>query len=191
MAFDRSKSFPISEDGISIESGVWVSSGPAAPVHSANKGDRFLQTNGDEFRNVSVPSPGTSWFKIVEGANGAASSFTLSYSDQNDSTLFSASTSYKVMSEFMFPGTTETGIPSKIELVAGSATASFGADFKIFDRTNSLTIAEVLNHISLIRVILNMGTLSNLPAGAAIFEIQGRKPAPGQKAEMSALRMKF
>jgi hypothetical protein len=52
---DSTKSFDVSNDGISVEkedgtTGVWIGGGDAAPIHNAEVGSMYLRTNGDWYR---------------------------------------------------------------------------------------------------------------------------------------------
>lgn len=99
--------------------------------------------------------------------------------------------SYTVLSEFEFGGSTSLGVPQTINVIAGSTHASNFAALKIFDQTNLKTIAENVEIVGVLRTITDMGTIANVPADAAIWEIQGKKIGGGTKAEVSSLRMIF
>ena len=67
MSFIRSKAFEF-DNGYIGSGGVWFTSGPDVPTHSAEFGDRFHRTtNGEHYKNTSSPSPGTIWTLIFEG----------------------------------------------------------------------------------------------------------------------------
>jgi len=82
------------------------------------------------------------------------------------------STSYIIASEFIFRGTTALGTPTKIKVICDSVS---GGDVKIYDVTNAQTICEKTGISSASPSIFDLGTLSNLPAGEAIFEVQHKK----------------
>lgn len=92
--------------------------------------------------------------------------------------LLTASNNYAVIARFKFRGTTVLGTPSNIEAIINVNGANPG-DIKIFDFTNSLDIAEKTGIANIVPQIVDLGALSNLPAGPAIFELQLRVPAVG------------
>jgi hypothetical protein len=94
---------------------------------------------------------------------------------------------------FVFPGTNKVLTPSKINaLVWGNAGAgATGADIRIVDVTNSQVIATVLGVGTSPTVITDMGVLSNIPAGEAIFVVQIRRLGPSGQARVSSLTLEY
>lgn len=69
---DSTKSFEVSNDGISIEKadgtdGVWFGGGDAVPTHSAVIGSMYLRTNGDWYKQEG---PGATDWVIFSGDPG-------------------------------------------------------------------------------------------------------------------------
>lgn len=122
------------------------------------------------------------------GSNGTGVDTILDFSGHSMSYLETGSTVYIILTEFIFQGTDVLGTLSEIFLLIGSDDAVDGASFKIYDKTNALSIAEV-SVISLERIITNVGILSNIPTGPVIWEIQCKRNASGAKAQLSAMRM--
>lgn len=79
---------------------------------------------------------------------------------------------YLAVGAFVFHGTATLGVPTAITLVAGMAQAAMSGSFRVQDLTNALTIAEITGNTDLYPSIIDMGTLSNLSAGQAIWEFQ-------------------
>lgn len=75
------------------------------------------------------------------------------------------------LSRFCFPGSTKRGTPSTIKIIAYTDAGKF-FDMRIQDVTNANTICEVTNQTNTAPAIIDMGTISNIPAGEAIFELQ-------------------
>jgi len=133
----------------------------------------YIRTDTDE---IYGPKAGGSWGSPTSligptgsaGADGAdgLSLLELTFHDVTNST------SYIVASEFIFRGTTVLGTPTTIKAICDSTTSG---DIKIYDVTNAQTICEKLGVSSATPAIFDLGTLSNLPTGEAIFEIQHRK----------------
>lgn len=80
------------------------------------------------------------------------------------------STSYSTHGKIIFPGTTKMGTPTGIFVNAYSNASSY--DIRIRDVTNGNTIAELTGQTNTSYAMKDLGTLSNLPAGRAVFEVQ-------------------
>ncbi len=186
MSFDRGIAYELGDNGLLFENGAHFSSGTATPTHSGLKGDRFFKT--DDASIWRLEADGTNWMKdVIKGSNEIIFAFS-----GNSSPFVSTSlTSYQIISEFIFPGSTLVSTPTSIFLLSGSNNASAGVSFKIFDRTNSLTIAEKTGIQSATRVENTLGTISNVPTGSSVFEIQAKRDDAGATAELSAIRMEF
>ena len=86
---------------------------------------------------------------------------------------------YKVMNQLIFPGTDAAGTPTSISANVFTkddiAPPTIG-DFRIYDVTNALAIAEVIGIQNTSKQnIEDLGTLSNLDAAEALWELQGRR----------------
>ena len=176
MSFDRTSPYFIDDDGLLILNGIWITSGTGAPSHLGNFGDRYFRTDGSVFRNISSPS-GTTW-QLVNQAGGTGFQIEdYSFHDNNQADISTGSVTYKKMLSMIFRGTTLLGVPSKLQagiFVSGGGTPSM--DIKVFDVTNLMTIAEKTNVTNTVETITDLGTLSNLPTGLALFEVQLRAP---------------
>ncbi len=88
-------------------------------------------------------------------------------------------TNYEVQGRFMYPGSIDVGAPIAFDAVGA---AESGKDFqvRIFDLTNATVIAEsaVLTNTS--PEVVSFGTISNIPAAEAVFEIQCQSPGGGK-----------
>ena len=88
--------------------------------------------------------------------------------------LSTQSTSYVTFYHFIFPGTTKMGTPSAIKVLL-SKVGNPTVDVRIHDITNSNTICSVSEQSPSTYPnidIKDMGTLSNLPTGEAIFLVE-------------------
>jgi len=90
--------------------------------------------------------------------------------------LFSKSASYTVLTRFIFKGTTILGNPTNIKMIVHVKTALKPGDVRIYDLTNANVICEVTGISSLIPIVVDLGTLSNLPSGEVMFEVQVKCP---------------
>lgn len=73
---------------------------------------------------------------------------------------------------FYFPGTTAGGTPASVKVVGYKDANPTSWDVLLYDLTNSLQIAEKTGNTGTASEIIDIGTLSNLPASAAMFEVQ-------------------
>jgi hypothetical protein len=100
--------------------------------------------------------------------------------------------SYTAVAQFEFPGTNNLlVVPNQITAVISAASAGSTIGVQIVDVTNGGLVIVQLDPsatIGVSPVIANLGALSNLPANAAVFEIQLRKVTGGQ-ARLSFIRM--
>lgn len=102
-------------------------------------------------------------------------------------------TSYTVDYAFYFRGTVDLGIPNNIKVVVQDDASSSKFDVRIFDITNSLVIAEKLDiEPGSIPINIDLGTLSNLPTGEAVWEVQSKKSVvAGDRGKMYGITVKF
>jgi len=124
----------------------------------------------------------------VEAANGTVD-FKLDY---ELNAVKSSDGSFTVQARFGFDGTTALGTPSAIKALVSSDTCT--GRWRVFDTTNSLVIATSATIASgQAPVIIDMGTLSNLPAAAAIWEIQGIRDtgSGGNEIHLDSMTVKF
>lgn len=96
------------------------------------------------------------------------------------------SSSYSKVGSFPFPGTTAVGSPIEC-IIASYLNAGTDMDIRIYDVTNAQTICELIDQSNGTVALVDLGTLSNLPANAAIFEIHLLATGSGPKARIESL----
>lgn len=81
---------------------------------------------------------------------------------------------FAVLASFIYSGSTFRGAPSAIKVLAGSGGFAGGQGFiwRIFDLTNALVIATSADQTADGPLIIDLGTLGNIPTDEAIWEIQ-------------------
>lgn len=89
----------------------------------------------------------------------------------------SSSATYEALQEFVYGGSDDWGTPDLIQVIAWTEDAGKPQDVRIFDVTNSLVIAELTGITDEVPTIQNLGTISNVPTGAAIWELQTKRPS--------------
>ncbi len=93
---------------------------------------------------------------------------------------------------YIWQGTTFYGkSPTSIEVAAVRLSGSVTYDLRIQDITNGLTIATLSGLSNTVFVIHNLGTLSNIPAGQALFELQSQRAAGAATIEVCAQEITF
>ena len=100
-------------------------------------------------------------------------------------------TSYQIAKRFIFRGTTEMGVPTNIKAIAWRASGGGSVSIRIYDVTNVLVICEATGIADAVATIQDMGALSNLPVGEAIWEYQMTVSAGGTRARTSALEIQW
>lgn len=98
--------------------------------------------------------------------------------------------SYTTFYHFVFPGTTKMGTPSAIKVLLAEINNPSSVRVRIRDITNSNTIAEQTGltpptYPNL--TIQDMGTLSNLPSGEAIFLVEASRVGGGGPGNLVVL----
>jgi hypothetical protein len=78
--------------------------------------------------------------------------------------------SYVTLQEFNFRGSDLWGTPQTLEVIA-SVVSGIGS-IRVRDITNSLTIAENTNITNTTTAVVDLGTISNVPAAGAVWAIQ-------------------
>ncbi len=64
-------------------------------------------------------------------------------------------------------------------------------DIRVYDVTNSQVICEKIDITSGTPVVIDLGTISNLPTGAAVWEVQLLGTGGGSKARCSNANLLF
>ena len=85
--------------------------------------------------------------------------------------VFNTTTSYARRGLLIFRGTNIMGTPSAIKAILWVLTDGLAGAIRIWDLTNNLQIAEKTNVTNGDLEILSLGTLANLPAAEAIWEL--------------------
>ncbi len=96
---------------------------------------------------------------------------------------------YTRVSSYDFPGTDYTGSLRRIVAYCYKDSAVTNFDLRIYDTTNEQTICEVTNQTNTDpNSSLDMGTISNLSTGSALWEVQCKKNGGGTNDDMIYLK---
>jgi len=94
--------------------------------------------------------------------------------------LQSSDSAYVKHLSITFQGTTKMGTPSKIYVNAFMAGGGTSYDLRIIDKTNGdAVICETTGKTNTAEQIIDLGTLSNLPTGQALWHLQVKKTGGG------------
>jgi len=85
------------------------------------------------------------------------------------------STTWKELKTFIFDGSDDFGTITKIGVLSIKKSDVDGYVVRIYDSTNSLAIATSGTLTNNTQAINDLGTISNVPTGEAIFELQLKK----------------
>lgn len=145
-------------------------------INAPTKGQSLVyQGSPTEWQNQTVSGGG--------GAFGNSFIFTAEHLDGEETT-------YEAEGHFIFPGSTDVGTPTLIKIIAWMKDTATGA-IRLFDATNSLVIAEKTGITEEDPTIFDMGTISNIPTGEAIFEIQLKTSIFEEELRLYFLQMDF
>lgn len=106
--------------------------------------------------------------------------------------VITGNTSYFSAYPIVWHGTDLVGLPTKITIVGGIVDTGALISIRIQDITNSLTIAEQTSLSVTYPSFIDMGTLSNLSTGRAIWEVQllsVNQPGPDGDVAVGSLFM--
>jgi hypothetical protein len=106
--------------------------------------------------------------------------------------IVSGDTSYFTAHIFRFQGTDLLGTPMKISVIAGwidNTTQSV----RIYDIDNNQVICERTDITNEFPSAEDMGTISNLPTGPALWEVQMKRPqgGPAREVAVASMHMEF
>jgi hypothetical protein len=122
---------------------------------------------------------GSSWALVGANSNGAKRLWDFTYpAGLTSVTAEIPANAYATYSQFVYRGTTVDGPITSVTALIGAGSIAGGGpqyQYRIYDVTNSKVIAEsIVSNIAGDRVLLSINTISNLPAGTAVFAIQIR-----------------
>jgi hypothetical protein len=98
--------------------------------------------------------------------------------------------SYAVMAYLLFEGTDVLGVPSSIKILSLTSNASKAYDVRVVRADTGDVIAEITGQTNTVMESKDLGTLSNLPAGETILEVQGRA-VWNAAVRLSSMSIKF
>jgi hypothetical protein len=100
----------------------------------------------------------------------------IGFHDNSQPDVSTSSVTYTIVASFVYGGSTAVGTPTYMKAILHTSATS--GDIKIYDVTNGNTIVEK-NFTNTTKAIIDLGTLSNIPTGESIFEVQVKRTGGG------------
>jgi hypothetical protein len=111
---------------------------------------------------------GNNWLEPVT----TRSPIVLAFGGASDPYFSTQNAAWTTVAIFHFGGTTALGAPSKIKGIGYKDANPTAWEIRVLDTTNATTIVTKTGNTGTVPEIVDLGTLSNLPAAEAIFEVQ-------------------
>jgi hypothetical protein len=124
---------------------------------------------------------------------GGAASMVMSFASGNSSYVETSSSSYAKFASFLFGGTIRVGDIDKININAWIS-QSGSVDVRLVAYDSGAVIAESTGITSMDEGnVVDMGVISNLPTGADVIEVQGRKVTGGgsRKLRIGSIELEY
>ncbi len=104
-------------------------------------------------------------------------------------------TTWGVLARLPFPGTNSVGSPDTVEVLLSRSNATNTVGVRLWDKTNGVAVAQATGLTPTADDtdpdIVDLGTVSNLPTGPAVFEIQANSTSASTDSEVHALDIRF
>jgi len=153
-------------------------------------GSRWVDvTNNKEYVCVDSTVSSAIWVETTGSGSGGphVDNFTW-FESASKPYADTTSVTYTIIDRIIFRGTS-FDTPTAIKFIA-NVEDTYTGSFKIYDVTNSLDIGEVSFTDSAFAII-NLGTLSNLSSGEAIWEIQIKTNTINRDVQTSSMRIEY
>ncbi len=147
-------------------------------------------TSGKEYVCTDASAGAAVWADLL--AEGGHKSIDVVINAHADPWWPTTSSTYITVADLIFRGTSSVGSPTAIKVTGWSDSGSTGAA-RIYDVTNSLVICENASYTETVKTIQDLGAISNLPAGEAVWEIQVKRATGtgGSSTYISACSVQF
>jgi hypothetical protein len=115
----------------------------------------------------------------------------LTFTDQGNPYVSENGTGWTNKGDFIFCGTTAGGTPSAMRITGWRLSGAASFNIRVYDFTNSQVICTSTGNVNTTKAIIDLGTLSNLPSGVAIFEVQVQASAVGSNWALSSVMIDY
>jgi len=146
-------------------------------------GNKILESQSGTLTWIDTPSSG----------GGGSGDIHVTFGNDSGHKNTGCQTTWAVMREFIFPGSTSVGTPQYCKIIAWVNKDNYPGSIRLYDRTNNNTIAEWLNFDNEDEEVKADNSLQNIPTGEAVLEIQAKAGGNGSSKSVyiSAFLMKF
>jgi hypothetical protein len=196
----------LTSDKINFEAGISVSGD--LNIYSPSGTNALVNVNGQNIFEVSpsgdVTFPNNVLLEVEDPlydtsavnkayVDSQIESQLVSGTKQMFSYVFTAATNYyttvnastlTVVGHMIFRGSNIVGIPTSIDAILGHS--STGVQFQLYDYTNSKIICDVTT-TNVGPVLINCGSISNIPTGLSIFQFKLRRTGSNGQGRIYAL----
>ena len=124
----------------------------------------------------------------VDDPRSSRPSMILSFSSSSAAWIALSSTAYTPVGLFEYAGTAEIFAPTQVTALVGRSSSGI-TGVRVYDTTNAQVIAEVILSLTGDPISVDLGAVSNLPAGAAVFEFQVSRIGGGGSVLAAGLTM--
>jgi len=134
----------------------------------------------------------TTWVDVNQANPNSTLPASYRFNDSNGSPASVSSTVFTTLASFVYLGTNTDSTMINILAIVGANGNNALGEVQLFDFTNSTIIATSATFgPNIPKAIINLGTISNLPTGQAILEIQLRRvnATGGGSAEINSFQI--
>ena len=103
----------------------------------------------------------------------------------------SGSATFETIQKFIYGGSDNWGMIAMIQAIVWTENITRPGYIRILDSTNGLVIAVLSAFANTSEAILSLGTISNVPTSAAVFEVQIRIASATFKVHCDTIAMKM
>lgn len=109
--------------------------------------------------------------------------------DENDPYVKIGTASWTVFTRMRFPGSDIFGVINQVDVIAEQKDGAGSSAVRIYDATNGNVIATISSISAAGFAIYSTTTVSNIPTGAAVFEVQAQKTSgEGRLSHVTLIR---
>ena len=138
---------------------------------------RWLNTtflDSEALRAQDIPYDSNTSIRDILDEMRATPSYIIAFGGTSETSSYWSTNNdtYTTAARFIFRGTTAVGSPTRMKAVV-QATTSGSTQLRLYDATNAQTIGEITGITSTSDINIETdSSLTNLPTGEAVFEIQ-------------------
>ena len=141
-------------------------------------------------KELHLDNDGNLNIQSAQVRDAGSTEIAVSLTDQSRPYIRRTSSSYGTIAYFPFGGSDYLGIPAAVRVLAHGKNSGKNFDIRIVQSDTGDVIAELAGSSNSDVALLDLGTLSNISTGPAIWEIQSKVESGGE-VRLSAVSIKF